>query len=52
MACDNAFGGFSMRKKNMTFHDLVDHIRDYCIGDLLYVWKHNSTALTKELVRY
>jgi hypothetical protein len=41
MACGNVYGGFSKSKKNMTFHDLVGHIRDYYIGDLLYVWKHN-----------
>jgi len=52
MACGNAYGGFSKSKKNTTFHELVDHIRDYCIGDLLYIWKHNSTTLTKGLVRY
>jgi len=48
----HAYGGFSKSKKNTTFHELVDHIRDYCIGDLLYIWKHNSTTLTKGLVRY
>jgi hypothetical protein len=52
MACDNAYGGFSKSKKNMTFHDLVDHIRDCYIGDLLYISKHNSTTLTKGLVKY
>jgi hypothetical protein len=48
----HAYDGFSKRKKNMTFHDVVDHIKDYCITDLLYIWKHNSTTLTKGLVRY
>jgi hypothetical protein len=48
MARANVYGGFSKSTKNMTFHDLVDHIKDYCIGDLLYNWKHNSTTLTKD----
>jgi uncharacterized Fe-S cluster-containing radical SAM superfamily protein len=33
----------------MVFHGLVDHVKVYIIGEMLYVWKHNLTTLLKKI---
>jgi hypothetical protein len=45
--CCNNCANFNKGKKDMVFHDFIDCVREYLIGQLSFINKKNSITLMK-----